>query len=137
MADEHLLIVRTENPIDFTVADGTAIAKGGFCKMTTGRVAILSAGDGDIPAGVCARDKIASDGRTQAAMFRGGIFSAVAGVAGVTVGLAIQTDTSTSSANRLVNADVNTENIVGICLETASNGVRFQYELKPVAVNLA
>ena len=70
-------------------------------------------------------------------MFRGGIFSAVAGVAGVTVGLAIQTDTSTSSANRLVNADVNTENIVGICLETASNGVRFQYELKPVAVNLA
>ena len=37
MADEHLLIVRTENPIDFTVADGTAIAKGAFCKMTTGR----------------------------------------------------------------------------------------------------
>lgn len=137
MADEIILKVRTENPIDFTVADGTAIPKGSMCKMTNGRVAILSDGDTDIVAGVCARDKIASDGRTQNAMFRGGICEGTAGVAGVTIGLAIITDSSTSAANRLVNADVNSENLVGICMETAASGVRFEFELKPMAVNLA
>lgn len=137
MADEHILIVRKGDPIDFTVADATAISKGAACKMTDGRVAILSDGDTDIPAGVFARDKIASDGRTQHGCFRDGVFSAVAGVAGVTVGLPIITDSATSSANRLVNADVNSEQIWGICMETAASGVRFQYELKPMAVNLA
>jgi|TARA_R100000501_G_C2623254_1_gene116397 hypothetical protein len=137
MADEATLVVRLEDPIDFTVADGTAIAKGAVCKMTDGRVAILSDGDGDIVAGICARDKIASDGRTQAAMFRRGIFRGVAGVAGVTVGEAIQTDVSTSSANRLVDADVNSEQIIGIALETAASGTAFEFELGPRAVDLA
>ena len=137
MADEHILVVRTEDPIDFTVADGTAIPKGSLNKGTNPRTAILSDGDGDIIAGVQARDKIASDGRTQHGQFRGGIFSAVAGVAGATFGEALQSDVATSSANRLVDADVNTEQIVGICLETAASGVRFQYELKPRAVDLA
>tara|TARA_R100000789_G_scaffold20427_1_gene23582 strand:- start:1251 stop:1664 length:414 start_codon:yes stop_codon:yes gene_type:complete len=137
MADEHILRVRTHNPIDFTVADGTAIAKGAVLKMTNGRVAILADGDGNIPAGIAARDKVASDGRTQLAVFRRGIFQGTAGVAGVTVGEALQTDVSTSSANRLVDADVNTEQIIGIALETAASGATFQYELMPRAVDLA
>lgn len=137
MADEHTLNVRTGEPIDFTVADGTAISKGALCKMTDGRVAILSDGDTDIIAGVCARDKIASDGRTQHAMFREGIFTAVAGAAGVTVGLPVITDVATSSENRLVDADINSANIVGIALATAASGASFQYELKPVAIKAA
>ena len=137
MADECTLNVRTNNPIDFTVADGTAIAKGSVLKMTNGRVAILADCDGDICAGIAARDKIASDGRTQLAVFRRGIFTGTAGVAGVTVGEAIQTDVSTSSANRLVDADVNSEQIVGIALATAASGATFEYELMPRAVDLA
>ncbi len=137
MADELTLRVRTGEPVDFTVSDGTAIVKGTLCKMTDGRVAVESDGDTDIVAGVAARDKVASDGRTQLAMFREGIFEGTAGVAGVTVGSAIITDSATSSANRLVNADVNSENIVGIALETATSGNTFQFELKPMAVNLA
>ena len=137
MADEHTLNVRTGDPVDFTVADGTAISKGALLKMTDGRVAILSDGDSDICAGIAARDKIASDGRTQLAVFRVGIFTAVAGVAGVTVGEAVQTDVATSSANRLVDADVNTEQLVGIALATAASGASFQYELMPRAVDLA
>lgn len=136
MADEITLKVRIADPIDFTVADGTAIPKGTIAKMTDGRVAIASAGDTDVVAGICARDKIASNGLTQHAFFREGIFEGTAGVAGVTVGEAIITDTTTSSLNRLVNADVNSEQIVGIALATAASGARFQFELKPMAVNL-
>lgn len=137
MADECTLNVRTDDPIDFTVADGAAIAKGSVLKMTDGRVAVITAGDGDVVAGIAARDKILSDGRTQLAVFRRGIFTGTAGVAGVTVGEAIQTDTSTSSANRLVDADVNSEQLIGIALETAASGATFQFELMPRAVDLA
>jgi len=137
MADEIIMKVRTEDPIDFTVANAIAIPKGSMCKMTDERTAVLSNGDTDIVAGVTARDKIASDGRTQLAIFRGGICEGTAGVAGVTFGKAIITDSSTSSANRLVDADVGSENIVGTCLKTAASGARFQFELNPIVVNLA
>ncbi|KKM84281.1 hypothetical protein LCGC14_1300810, partial [marine sediment metagenome] len=49
----------------------------------------------------------------------------------------IQMDASTSPANRLVDADVNSEQLVGICLQTAASGARFLYELMPRAVDLA
>lgn len=135
MADEHTLEVETHIPLNFAKAAGTAIAKGAFLKMTDGMVAILADGDGDIPAGVAQSDALSGD--TSVAVFRGGIFTGVAGVAGVTVGEAIQTDVGTSSANRLVDADVNSEQIVGIAFATAASGASFLYELKPVAVDVA
>lgn len=135
MADEHSVQVETHIPINFNKAAGTAIAKGAVLKMTDGMVAILSDGDGDIPAGIAQSDALSGD--TSVAVYRGGIFKGVAGVAGVTVGEAIQTDVATSSANRLVDADVNSEQLIGICLETAASGVSFLYELMPRAVDLA
>lgn len=138
MADEHVLKLETEIPINFNCATGVTIEKGAFCKMTNNMTAILSDGDTDIVAGVVQSEKLAAEtSQNSVAIYRGGIFTAVAGVAGVTFGNAIITDVATSSANRLVDADVNSENIVGICLETAASGVRFMYELKPLAVNLA
>jgi hypothetical protein len=74
MANEAVLVLRTKDPIDFTVADGAAITKGGVLKMTTPRTAIISSGLGDMCAGIAAADKIASDGRTQLAVFREGVF---------------------------------------------------------------
>ena len=75
MTTEATLNVRMEDPIDFTCADGTAIPKGTLCKLTDPRTAIASSAGGDMIAGICARDKIASDGRTQVACFRKGIFT--------------------------------------------------------------
>ena len=135
MADEHVLKVEIAAPLPFIAASGSAIEKGAACKMTDGAVAILSDGDGDIPAGVVQSEKLSAE--TAVSIYRQGWFTAVAGVAGVTFGEAIQTDVGTSSANRLVDADVNTEQIWGICLETAASGVRFLYELGPRAVDLA
>lgn len=138
MADEHVLKVETHIPINFTCATGVTIEKGAACKMTNGMVAILADGDGDIPAGVVQSEKLAAEtSQNSVAIYRGGIFTAVAGVAGVTVGEAIQLDVATSSANRLVDADVNSEQIWGICMETAVSGVRFLYELMPRAVDVA
>lgn len=138
MADEHVLKVETHIPVNFTCATGTTIEKGAMCMMTDGMVAATATGDTDIVAGVAQSEKLAAEtSQNSVSIFRGGIFTAVAGVAGVTFGKALITDVGTSSANRLVDADVDSENIVGICMETAASGVRFLYELKPIVVNLA
>lgn len=138
MADEHILKLETHIPINFTCATGTTIEKGAMCMMTDGMVAATSTGDTDIVAGVVQSEKLAAEtSQNSVAIYRGGIFTAVAGVAGVVFGEALITDTATSSANRLVKADINSENIVGTCLETAASGVRFLYELKPIVVKLA
>ncbi|KKK54736.1 hypothetical protein LCGC14_3081700 [marine sediment metagenome] len=136
MADEHVLKVETHIPVNFTCATDTTVEKGAACKMTDGMVAILSDGDVDIPAGVVQSEKLAAEtSQNSVSIFRGGIFTAVAGAAGVTFGQAITTDVATSSENRLVNAAANDNNIWGICLETAATGVRFLYELRPTIIN--
>ena len=137
MALETVLVVETALPINFTCADGTGIEKGSVCKMTDNMTAVLSDGDTDIVAGITQNEKIASDGTTSVAIYREGVFRGYAGAAGVTVGSAIITDSATGAANELVDADVNSENIVGIALETATDGNTFLFELKPMAVNLA
>ncbi len=137
MAREAVLVVRTEDPIDFTVADGTGIEKGGILKLADNMVAALADGDTDICAGIARREKIASDGRTRLSVFRRGIFRGYAGAAGVTVGHALITDVATGDTNELVSADVNSENIVGRALETATDGNTFLFELNPFTVNLA
>ena len=136
MADEHVLKVETHIPVNFTCATSTTIEKGAACKMTNNMTAILEDGDANAVAGVAQSEKLAAEtSQNSIAIFRGGIFTAVAGAAGVTVGSAIVTDVSTSSTNRLVNAGANDNNIWGVCLETAATGVRFLYELRPTIIN--
>ena len=138
MADEHVLKIETHLPVNFTCATGTTIEKGAMCMMTNGMVAATSTGDTDIVAGVVQSEKLAAETtQNSVAIYEGGYFTAVAGVAGVTFGHALITDTSTSGANRLVDADAASENMAGICMETAATGVRFLYKLQPLVVNIA
>lgn len=137
MAFEHTLIVETQKPITFIVGDATAVEKGSVMKFADPMTAALTAGDNDVIAGVLAEEKVLSDGRTRMAIYRGGIFRAYAGTAGVTAGAAIVTDTGTSAANKLADAAVNEENVIGISLETAAAGESFLYELRPTVMNLA
>jgi len=138
MADEHVLKIETEIPVNFTCATGTTIEKGAACKMTDGMVAILEDGDGNAVGGVVQSEKLAAEtSQNSVAIYRGGYFTAVAGAAGVTFGEAIRTDVSTSSTNRLVNCGANNEQVWGICLETAATGVRFLYQLNPTVMTLA
>jgi len=137
MTLEAQLVIETGPPIPFTVADGTGIEKGSVLKLTDPMTAALTTGDTDAVAGIAAEEKIASDGKTKLGVYREGIFKGYAGAAGVTVGMGIITDTATGAANELVVADVNSEHIVGIALETATDGETFLFELKPLGVQLA
>lgn len=136
MANESVLKIETHTPIPFTCADATGIEKGAVCKMTDNMTASLSDGDGDIVAGVVHSEKIASDGNTQVGIYRGGIFLGTA-EGTITVGDSLITGASTGAANSIMTAGVNAENILGVALESATDGNQFLYELKPMAVNLA
>lgn len=137
MALECTLIKELEPAVNFTCADGTGIEKGSVLKITDPFTVAITAGDTDKVIGIAAEEKVANDGNTTIAVYLRGIFRGFAGAAGVTVGLPIITDTATGAANELVDADVNSENGLGIALETATDTQSFLFLLQPWAANLA
>jgi len=137
MALETTLMIETEIPLPFTCADGTGIEKGAILKLTSPMTVATATGDTDIVAGIAAEEKVANDGKTTISVYTRGVFRGFAGAAGVTVGSALITDVATGAANEIVNADVNSENILGRALETAADTESFLFELNPITVNLA
>ncbi len=131
MALEMTLILETELPIPFTVADGTGIEKGTLLTMSDPMTAAGCTTDNAVIAGIAAEEKIANDGRTKLAVYRGGIFKATVGLAGCAVGDALISDCATGDPNEIVLADDASENILGTALETATDLETFLFELKP------
>ena len=127
MANEALLRNRLEDPIDFTVADGTGIEKGALLKLTDPRTAVAATAATDAIAGIAAREKISGDGRTQLAVFRRGIFDMVASGA-ISVGNPVSSWSSTGAANVVHETPVTASGaaILGHALETAAEGETFQ-----------
>lgn len=126
MADEHTLIIETAPPIPFTVANGTGIEKGTLLTLSDPMTAAAATANTDL-AGVLAEEKIASDGKTKAPVWREGIFKAKAS-GGITAGDTI----AASGSNQVIKAvagDVSSETL-GLALETAAHGETFLYELK-------
>jgi hypothetical protein len=123
MANEAFLRDRLDNPIDFTVADGTGIEKGALLKLTDPRTASLADGAGDVIAGIAAREKVANNGITQLAVFRKGIFDMLASGA-ISVGQPVMSAASTTpNAVKLAGgALVSGASIIGHALETATDG---------------
>lgn len=116
MAFEATLVLKNDEAIDFIVADGTGIEKGAILKMTSPRTAIITSGSGDVFAGIAAREKIASDGRTRLACFRRGIFRLYASGAAITAGQWV----SSSGANVIktaTEAEIAAGKGIGIALE--------------------
>ena len=137
MAREATLMIETGLPIPMTCADDATIEKGTILKISDPFTVAAADGDTDAVGGIAAEEKIANDGKTKIAVYREGIFKCYAGAAGVTVGMGVITDVTTGDTNELVVADVNSEHIVGIALETATDGETFLMELKPLGVQLA
>jgi len=137
MALETTPVFETSVPIPFTCADGTGIEKGAILMLSDPATVATTTGDTDAVIGIAAEEKIASDGKVKIGVYTSGIFKGYAGAAGVTAGMAIITDTATGAANELVVADVNSEHIVGMALETATDGETFLFQLNPFAVQLA
>ena len=64
MANEAILMIKTEIPIPFTCADGTGIEKGTLLKITDPMTVALAAETADVFAGIAVEEKIANDGNT-------------------------------------------------------------------------
>jgi hypothetical protein len=124
MANEAVLVLKYEEPIDFIVADGTGITKGAILKLTDPRTASLSAGASDYVAGIAARDKVASDGRTRLATFRRGIFRIKLSGA-VTAGQAVVTSGQENILIACPN-DTDSSKTLGIALETNASGLNYK-----------
>jgi len=133
MANELTLMIETHLPIPFTVANGAGIERGTILTMTDPMTAAAQTAKEDIVAGVAAGEKIASDGRTSLAVYRGGVFKVLCSGT-VTVGDAVIT---AAQANTVETAGVNAEDIFGIALETATDGQTLLVELMPRTNNLA
>lgn len=137
MALETTLVFETQVPIPMICADGTGIEKGALLILSDPYTVATTTGDADAIIGIAAEEKIANDGKTKIGVYMGGIFRGFAGAAGVTAGMAIESDTGTGDPNELVVADVNCEHIVGMALETATDTESFLFQLNPVAFQLA
>lgn len=133
MALEATLMVELETPVAFTCADGTGIEKGALLVLSDPATVATTAGDTDAIIGIAAEEKIANDGKTTIAVYLRGIFRGYAGAAGATVGVALISDTATGAPNELVNADINSQHIVGRALETATDTESFMFLLNPIS----
>jgi hypothetical protein len=137
MALETTLVIETAPPVPYTCADGTGIEKGALLELSDPLTVATTNGDTDLIVGIAAEEKIANDGKTSIPVFEEGRFIGNCGAAGVSAGAGLISDTATGAANELVNADVNSEHIVGRALETATDGQSFLFKLAPFSVNLA
>lgn len=118
MANEAILRVRLSDPIDMTVSNTTGIEKGAICILSDPLTAAASTNGtaSGIFAGIMAREKIASDGRTKAPLYRRGIFDLT--VCGTAVGVGQWV--SLSGANLIktaTEAEIAAGNGIGIALE--------------------
>ena len=79
MANEATLWMEYSPPIPFTCTNATGIEKGTVLQLTDPMTASAADGTlGDPVAGICASEKIASDGTTKVSVYRSGIFKMTA-----------------------------------------------------------
>ena len=121
MANEAIIKDRPDRTFNFTVNQANALEKGAILKMTDNRVAVINSGQGDIIAGINAREKLAGDGRTSTPVFRhDGIFGLVCS-GSVTTGDAVAIS---ATVNKVWPAPAATKggSIIGIALENGTDG---------------
>lgn len=126
MADEHVLMVETDIPINMTIAD-TGFEKGTLLIKTDANTVTAHASIGQACAGVLAGEQISGSGIASAAVYQGGKFKAKAS-GSITVGDALKTS---NVANELEVAGANENNLVGVSEESVSDGETFLYTLLP------
>ena len=130
MANETTLMVETELPINFKVADGDAIPKGSILELNESMTVTITNGQGDPVAGIAAEEKIANDGKTTIKVYMGGIFKGVAGAA-ISIGVALMTDATANQLETSTGLTVGASQ-VGYSLEAPSGvGQTFLFRLNP------
>lgn len=128
MADEAVIVTLLGNdgdPVEYTVATGTAIPKGTLMILSSSpKTATASTGDGEFFCGITAAEKTATDGVTVMALITHCIALLTAGTGATTFGQMQKL----SGANVVIDADDDTtanmmEN-VGLSLSTVVDGAQ-------------
>jgi len=134
MANAAVLKVETHIPVNFTCSTTATIEKGAICKMTDPMTAVLSDSANQIIAGIAQSEKLAAETtQNSIAIYRGGIFRVTCSGT-VTVGDPVTTG---ATANYVVTATADDENILGIMLESGTEGESKLMELRPTTMQLA
>ena len=127
-----ILVMEMAPPIMMTCAEDAGIAKGTLLTLADPFTVAASTGDIDTIAGVAAEEKIADDGKTKIAVYREGIFKAVAG-GNCTAGKTLMSHSSTGDVNDVIdgtNAALYSK-CLGIALETATDSETLLVDLCP------
>ena|SRR3990167_4050894 len=123
MADEAVVLHLDSDIQYFTVADGTAIAKGSILVIGSDpRTAVAHTAGDEVFLGVTVEDKVASDGQTRLAARCRGIFD-IKAKSSVTLGDYVMLSPTANQVDPIEAGALSGKrlrNIVGICLETAS-----------------
>lgn len=124
MANEAVIIELLGNggdPIRYTVADGTGIAKGTLMYLSGDRTISAHSGQGQDFVGIAAAEKVADDGSTTLAVYTNGIFDLTDDGSGMSLGDMAKLG---GTANKIATADEAgaqcAPEYVGKVLETAS-----------------
>jgi predicted RecA/RadA family phage recombinase len=134
MANEAVIIelFNGGKPVRVGVADATAVAKGTICNLidprSTSGSSVIS---GDAVCGICAMEKVASDGSTELSVYQDGIFDLTAAT---NTTIAKGAYVSLSGANLIktaTEAEIAAGGAIGKALEAATSA-----EVIAVRVNL-
>jgi len=136
MANEAILLVKTEEAVPFTVADGAGIEKGAILKLTNLNTAVITSAAEDSFAGIAAAEKISGDGKIRLGAYRGGQFKMYLS-GSVSVGHPVSVG---SPANFIKEAPVTASGsaTIGIALEDGADGEQIRVEVRPgVSANVS
>ena len=114
---------RDGNPLSYTCASGTAIAKGTLLTISDPRTVTANSASGAQCAGIASADKSGTDFSTKIAVWTDGIFEGKASGA-ITAGDKIQA----ANLNYLGTA-VTFQDVIGYALETAADGTLFTFRV--------
>jgi len=104
----------------YQCAAGTNISGGDLLKLADPNTASLATGKGEVFAGICSFDKVATDGSTELTATTKGIFDIQASSEAISVGDLVMMSGSNLICRAPVTTAIMSGSIVGKALETAS-----------------
>jgi hypothetical protein len=132
MANEATLVQEKSLPISYKCSTSAGIEKGAILKNASPMTASLSTSANQIVAGICAGEVLSTNSGF-VAVYRDGLFRVTCS-GSVSAGDPVTTG---ATANYVLKASVNDENILGIMLEDGTEGQTKLMELRPTTMQLA
>jgi hypothetical protein len=125
MAAEAVIIELLGNkgdPMRYTIADATNVAKGAILHLSDPRTAIAAGGAGGVIAGIAAHEKVSGDGSTSITVYTNGIFDLTCAAGGTaTLGSYVRSAAADNTITVCTTLDQETGKAIGRALETGSN----------------